>query len=86
MASKRVYSDEYEGTVLSNVTPRCLVLDAVVSEESGVSFCVVDVTFEMRASSVEISARLYHTALRDVPEGRNLVWAEAYRHCSLSLR
>lgn len=50
-------------------------VDTVVSEESGVSFCVVDVTFKMTASSVKISARFYHTALRDVPEGRNLVWA-----------
>ena len=61
-------------------------VDTVVSEESGVSFCVVDVTFKMTASSVKISARFYHTALRDVPEGRNLVWAEAYRHYRLSLR
>jgi hypothetical protein len=70
------------------VTPRGLVLDTVVSEESCVSFYVVDITstFKMIASSVEISARLYRTALRDAPGGSNLAWGDAYRHYLLSLR
>jgi len=96
MASKRVDGDEtldisavnVKVAVLWNVTPRCLVLDTVVSEESSVPFYVVDATFtfKMKASSVEISACLYRTALRDAPEGRNLAWGEAYRHYLLSLR
>jgi hypothetical protein len=69
--------------VLWNVTPRCLVLDTVVSEESGVSFYVVDVTFtfKMIASTVEISARHCVTHWKV-----NLAWGEAYRHYLLSLR
>lgn len=48
---------------------------------------MVDVTyFKMTARSVEIAARYHHTALSDVPEGRNLVRAEAFRRYRLSLR
>jgi len=87
MASKRVDGDETLFYLNGDVTLAALSgVDTVVSEESGVSFCVVDVTYsKMTTISVEISALFYQTALRDVPEGRNLLWAEAC-HYLLSLR
>jgi hypothetical protein len=94
MASKRVDGDktldylsgECKGSGLVECDAALSGVDTVVSEESGVSFCVVDVTCKITVSYVEFLARFYHTALRDVPEGRNLVWAEAYHHYRLSLR